>query len=229
MAALNDRERELLETMVTLSEGDQPFEIPAGRDTVDDPRWPDEVRRPTRDEVRSLVGQQYVEIDRTAARAWRFWPAEAARREFAGEVARRRAEALRNPDTRLGVILDAIVAAFEKDPASPLLILRKEEIDIVRHPHWGIEPDVVRMHDLRQLENLELIGWDGTTEFFPTPRGRMASKNPAAFLAQRADEVEDEAERSRLRRMAEKFRAGDVAVSTVGGVTGAAIRALLGL
>jgi len=107
-------------------------------------------------------------------------------------------------------------------------MVRADQVDIVRHPHWGIEPDVVRMHDLRQLEDLELIGWDGTTEFFPTPRGRMASKNPAVFLAQRAEEVEDEAERSRLRRMAEKFRAGDVVVGTVGGLTGAVIRALLG-
>lgn len=127
------------------------------------------------------------------------------------------------------MILDAIVTAFEKDPASPLLIVRTDQVDIVRHPHWGIEPDVVPMHDLRQLEDLNLIGWDGVTEFFPTPTGRMASKNPAALLVQRADEVADEEERSRLRRVAERFRAGDVAVSTVGGVTGAAIRALLGL
>jgi hypothetical protein len=57
----------------------------------------------------------------------------------------------------------------------------------------------------------------------------MASKNQAAYLAQRADEVEDEQERSRLRRLAEKFRAGDVAVSVTGGLMGAAIRAALGL
>lgn len=99
----------------------------------------------------------------------------------------------------------------------------------MRHPGWPIEPDAVRTHDLRQLENLGLIGWDGTTAFFPTPRGRMASENAAAFLAQRADEVEDEEDRSRLQRMAAKFRAGDVAVSALGGLTGAAIRAVLGL
>lgn len=85
------------------------------------------------------------------------------------------------------------------------------------------------MHDLRQLEDLGLIGWDGETRFFPSPRGRMASRNPAAFLAQRADEIEDEAERSRLRGLAQKFRAGDVAVGALGGVTAAAIRAALGL
>src|SRR5215204_3299148 len=60
-------------------------------------------------------------------------------------------------------------------------------------------------------------------------RRYAGAKNPAAFLAQRADEVEDEEERSRLRRIAEKFRAGDYAGSPVGGLTGAAIRAGLGL
>jgi hypothetical protein len=141
----------------------------------------------------------------------------------------RRAEALKDPDARLGVILDAIVEAFENDPATPLLLLRTDQVDIVRHPQWPIEPDVVRRHDLRQLEELQLISWDSATEFFPTPQGRMASRNQAAFLSQRADEIEDEAERSRLRQVAEKFRAGDVAVGAASGLTGAAIRALLGL
>jgi hypothetical protein len=49
----------------------------------------------------------------------------------------------------------------------------------------------------------------------------MASTSQAAYLAQRADEVEDEQERSRLREMAAKFRAGDVAVSVAGRLTGA--------
>jgi hypothetical protein len=57
----------------------------------------------------------------------------------------------------------------------------------------------------------------------------MASKNPAAFLAQRTEEIEDAEEQSRLRRTAERFRAGDIAVSVAAGLTGAAIRAALGL
>jgi hypothetical protein len=229
MVELSEREGEILETMVSLSERGDPFEIAPGEDILNDARWPGEVRKPTRDEVRSLVGREYLEVDRTVPRVWRFWPAERARQQFAGDAARRRAETLKDPDARLGVILDAIVEAFEQDPASPLLMLRTDQVDIVRHPHWAIEPDVVRMHDLRQLEGLKLIGWDGATAFFPTPQGRLASKNPAAFLAQRADEVHDDEEQSRLRRMADKFRTGDVAVSAAGNLTGAAIRAVLGL
>jgi hypothetical protein len=228
MTGLSERERELLQTMVIVSAPADLFEIPLGADTLEDPRWPKEVREPSREEVRSLVARDYLESDKTAAPAWRFWPAEAARSEFADEVARRRAEALKDPDARLGVILDAIVAAFEADPATPLLILRTDQVDIVRHPHWPIEPDVVGMHDLRQLTDLDLLGWDGN-EFFPTLKGRMAAKDPAAFLSRRAEEVEDAEEQSRLRRMAERFRAGDVAVSVAGGLTGAAIRTALGL
>lgn len=229
MTSLSDREREILEAMLGLSEATQPLEIHAGDDTLADPRWPPNVPKPTREEVRSLVLRNHLEVDKSAAPAWRFWPAEAARDQLGAESTRQRAAALKDPDARLGLILDSIVKAFDSDPATPLLILRTDQVDIIRHPHWPIEPDVVRMHDLRQLEDLQLIGWDGSTDFFPSPRGRMASRNPAAFLAQRADETDDEAERSRLQRVAEKLRAGDIAVSATGGLTGAAIRALLGL
>jgi hypothetical protein len=95
------------------------------------------------------------------APTWRFWPADAARVEFGEDAARTRAKALKDPDARLGVILDAIVDAFEQDPATPLLIVRTAGGDIIKHSHWAIEPDVVQMHDLRQLEDLSLIGWDG--------------------------------------------------------------------
>lgn len=132
-------------------------------------------------------------------------------------------------DSRLGVILDAIVEAFKKDPSTPLLILRTNQVDVIRHPGWPIEPDVVRMHDLRQLHDLDLIGWDGENQFYPSSRGRMASGDPATFLTQTAENIEDEDEKNRLRQLAEKVRTGDLAVATVGGVTGAVIRAILGL
>jgi hypothetical protein len=131
---LSEREREILEAMVGTLKAGEPFEIPAGHDTLSDPRWPTEVQKPSRDEVRSLVGRDLLEIDRSVAPAWRFWPAEAAREEFAGDSARNRAEDLKDPDARLGVILDAIVQAFEADPATPLLLLRTDQVDIVRHP-----------------------------------------------------------------------------------------------
>lgn len=138
------------------------------------------------------------------------------------------AEALSDPDQRLAVILEAVVGAFDSDPSEPLLLFRTASVDIVRHPGWAIPHDVVRHHDLSQLQELGLVGWESKTEFYPTPAGRKAVRNPAALLSERAEQTEDEAERSRLRGWTERIRAGDVAVSATGGLTVAAIRALLG-
>ena len=140
-----------------------------------------------------------------------------------------RTAALKDPDERLGVILDAIVEAFEGDPAEPLLILGTGSGSVVRHPCWGIEPDVVRKHDLSQLDLLGFIAWESDTAFFPTPNGRMASASPALFLTKTAEGVADEEESSRLRSTAEKLRAGDIAVGAAGSFTGSVIRALLGI
>lgn len=230
MVNLSDRERELLEVMVSAGVESEQFVIQPGEDYPDDSTWPTtNIAKPTKAEIRSMIGRGLLTIDKTVARAWVFWPSPEARQEFADEDASRRTEALSDPDARLGLILDAIVEAFEADPSSPLMIFQTDQADIVRHPRWSIEADVVRMHDLRQLEALELIGWNGETEFFPTLSGRMAAKDPAAFLSRRAEEVSDSEESSRLQRMAEKLRAGDLAVSVAGGVTGAAIRTALGL
>lgn len=231
MADLTEREKEILGTLVRLSEtlDRSTFDIPPGTDRFDSSDWPEGSFGPTRQEVRDLVARDFLQVDKSAGPTWRFWPSEKARAIFARTSEQALAQALKNPDQRLGVILDAVVDAFEGDPGTPLLLIRTDQVDIVRHPHWGIAPDVVRLHDLRQLEELGLIGWEDSTQFYPTPWGRMAVRNPATFLSQRADQTEDEEERSRLRRWAEEFRAGDVAVGAAGGLTGAVIRALLGL
>jgi hypothetical protein len=231
MAELTERETEILKALVRLSEtpDHSTFSISPGADRLELPDWPEGSAAPTRDEVRGLVARDLLEIDKSKARTWCFWPSEEARAIFACPSEQALAQALKHPDQRLGVILDAIVNAFEADPSTPLLLLRTNQVDIVRHPHWGIAPDVVRLHDLRQLEELRLIGWEDATQFYPTPWGRTAARNPAAFLSQRADETEDDQERSRLRSWAEKFRAGDVAVGAAGSLTGTAIRVALGL
>lgn len=224
-----DREREIMETLARITEAPDVFAIGPGEGVLSDPRWPDAIARPTSDEVRQLVHREFLEVDRSAAPTWRFFMSPSARIQFADDLVRRRAEALKDPDQRLGVILDAIVDAFEKDPSEPFLLIRTSGPDLIRHPQWAIEPDVARLHDLRQLEDLRLIGWQSATQFYPTPAGRSASRNPAVFLSQRADETRDEAEQSRLRRAAEKLRVGDVAVGAAGGLSSAAIRILLGL
>lgn len=205
------------------------FDLQPGEDKINDPLWPEQVKSPSKEEVRQLVHQDLLQVDQTAAPVWRVWPSKKARDIFQDQTAEDRSDALADPDRRLAVILDATVSAFSKDPSTPLLLVRADQADIVRHPHWGMEADVVRKHDLLQLEELGLIGWDGETMFFPTARGRQAATDPAAFLAQTAESIEDEEERSRLRRLAEQIRAGDVAVGTATSLTSFAIRAVLGL
>lgn len=230
MSDLSSRDRKLLKALVEGWEaGDrQPFDIAPGEDTIVEVNWPPHVARPRQDEVRSLVARGYLEIDKSVAPTWRFWPSATAREAFAAADSEKRAAALKDPDERLGVILDAIVEAFEKEPETALLMLGYDQGAIIRHPHWPIEPDVIRPHDLDQLTHLGLLGWTGTTEFWPTPRGRMALRNPDALLTELAEESTDEEKRSRLRKWAEKIRAGDVAVGTASSLTGTVIRILLG-
>jgi hypothetical protein len=228
---LSERDTEILETLVGLSggEADWYFEIPVGADRIPSPPWPGSVQSPHREEIRSLVNRDLLEIDKSVAPTWRFWPSAKAREHFPDAAEKALKDALANPEERLAVILKAIVDAFEADPSEPLLFIRTSSVDIVRHGGWAIPPDVVRHHDLSQLQELGLVGWEGETEFYPTPAGRTAVKNPAALLSERAEQIQDEAERSRLRAWAEKIRAGEIAVSATSGVAVAAIRALLGL
>ena len=103
----------------------------------------------------------------------------------------------------------------------------------MRHAHWPLQPEVVKAHDLQQLEDLGLIATAAgrrSATFWPTVHGRAAVKDAPGYLERLARETDDDAEKSRLRQWAERLRAGDVAVGTVAGsASGALIRALMGL
>jgi hypothetical protein len=196
------------------------------------PDWPGSVPPPTREEVRALVHAGGLEADGSVAPMWRVFPSAQGRRDFGGAGERDLSAALADPDRRLGVILEATVAAFEADPSEPLHFAPMEQIDLVQHAHWPLSPDVVKAHDLQQLIELGLVsstprGRDSA--FWPTSDGRAAVHDPAAFLERRADAIADDSEASRLRRWAVRLRASDVAVGAAGGLTGGLIRALIGL
>jgi hypothetical protein len=180
--------------------------------------------------VRALLHQGLLEHNASIAPAWRVFPSAKAR-ELAGVATE---EALCDPDRRLGLLLDATVTAFEADPREPLQFHPLEQVGLVRHSHWPLQPEVVRAHDLHQLEDLGLIATTAAGErslsFWPTIQGRAAVKDAPGYLERVARETEDEGENTRLRRWAEHLRAGDVAVGTVAGsASGALIRALMGL
>jgi len=203
-----------------------PFDL--GHDAFAHPSWPAGVTVPDRDEVRDLVHRGLLEVDDSVTPMWRVFPS-AVGREVAGGASE---EALGDPDRRLGLILEATVTAFEADPREPLQFHPKEEVHLVRHQYWPLQPEVVRAHDLQQLEDLGLIATAGehrSVTFWPTFHGRAAVKDAPGYLERLARETDDEGEKSRLRRWAQRLRAGDIAVGTVAGASGAVIRALMGL
>lgn len=235
VVALSERQRTVLQAFVFAWESSSPgpahLPFDFGSLPLEHPNWPGDVAVPSREEVRPLVHLGWLESDKRAAPAWRVFPSPAAREAF-GESGDGEARALADPDRRLGLILEATVAAFEADPTEAIHFAAMEQIDLVSHTHWPLEPDVVRQHDLDQLVDLGLIsvrerGRD--LAFYPTLSARAATKDVPGYLDRLASEARDENERSRLSRWAKRVRAGDVAVGTVAGTSGALIRALMGM
>jgi hypothetical protein len=225
---LSPRQRQLLNAFVMAWEASShtPFDLDDGT-PFEHPNWPPGVATPGREEIRPLVHLGFLHADYSVAPAWRVFPSPEAR-HLAGVATD---EALADPDGRLGLILEATVAAFEADPSQPLQFSAMFQADLVEHPHWPLQPDVVRAHDLQQLEDLRLIATAGTREtmtFWPTIHGRAAAKDAIGYLERLARETDDEGEKSRLRRWAAHLRAGDVAVGTTASTSGVLIRALLG-
>jgi hypothetical protein len=70
-----------------------------------------------------------------------------------------------------------------------------QHTDLVRHRHWPLQPEVVRGHDLQQLEELGLIATAAgrrSMTFWPTIHGRAAVKDAPGYLERLAREVDDE-------------------------------------
>jgi hypothetical protein len=233
---LDDRQRELIEAFVSAWEmtsqvpAHTPFDFDAS-DRFANPNWPPAIRTPSREEVRALVHLGLLEVDHRAAPVWRVFPSADARAMF-DQAASSEAEALADPERRLELILEATVRAFNADPSEPLHFTPMDQIDIVAHPHWPLQPDSVHEHDLRQLEDLELISTSPRGDdlaFWPTSTARAALPDVASFIDRLADEAPNESEQSRLRRWVVRIHAGDFAVGTAAGTaSGALIHALMG-
>lgn len=233
---LTNRQRELVQAFVVAWEASapapprQPFVLGSG--PMEHPNWPSDVAVPEREEVRTLVHLDLLTADRSRLPDWVVFPSPRARELFAHDHDDLTG-ALSDVDRRLGIILEATVAAHEADPSEPLHFASMDQLDYIHHAHWPIERDVVRRHDLAQLEDLGLVATApaGTSDlkFWPTPLGRQAVRNPASLLEERASTAVEPTERSRLQQWSERFRAGEFAVSTAAGTaSGMLIRALLG-
>jgi hypothetical protein len=232
---LTGREHALLTAFVAAWEASspgpahEPFVLDSVRPFAH-PNWPGGVAAPRREEVRRLGHLGWLARDERAPRGtWCHYPTAAARDAFGGGDAD--ADGLADPDRRLGVILEAIVAAFRSDVFEPLHLAVMDHADYVQHPHWRLQPNAVREHDIAQLEDVGLVATrsrGADLAFWPTPLAGQALSDVLRFLEQLADSADDEPERSRIRalvaRMTESF-----AVSAVAGTaSGAVIRALMG-
>lgn len=232
--SLTARQRELMQGFLSAADSSgQPF-FDFGHGPFQHPGWPPEVKPPTREEVRALLAAGMLDnVRRVQQGAWRVLPSAEARRLFGGADAEATDAALRDPHRRLGLILEATVAAFEAAPDEPLHFAPSDQVDIVQHPHWRQLPsNVVHEHDLRQLEDLGLVATTSRGQdlaFWPTPAGRAAIHDPPAYLDRIAEQTRNEREQSRLREWARRLRASDVTVGTVANVSGGLIRALVGL
>jgi len=230
-SALDDRQTELAQAFVDAWErsGHVPFDFPPDR-PLSHPAWPTSVQPPTHDAVRGLLSLRMLEFDKSASPTWRVYPSPAARVRFGDDRETQVAAALKDPEQRLGLILEAIVEAFYSDPAEPLRLWPRAGADLVRHPGWPLQPDVVRAHDLRQLEELGLVSVSSQShgyDFWPTADGRAAVHDPAGLLERRSDATSSEPEASRLREWAQRLRAGEFAVGVAASGAWAAIAALL--
>jgi hypothetical protein len=233
---LDDRQRELIEAFVSAWEmiSQVPAHTPFDFDVSDSfahPNWPPAVRSPSREEVRALVHLGLLEVDHRAAPVWRVFPSADARAMF-DQSASSEAEALADAEHRLELILEATVKAFNADPSERLLFTPMDQVDIVAHPHWPLQPDSVHEHDLQQLEDLELISTSPRGDdlaFWPTSTAQAALPDVASFIDRLADEAPNEPEQSRLRQWVVRIHAGDFAVGTAAGTaSGALIHALMG-
>lgn len=227
---MSPREHELVQAFVEAWEASSHTPFDFGEGPLEHPSWPAGIAVPGREEVRNLVHRRLLETDDSLAPAWRVFPSPEGRK-LAGAATE---DALSDPDRRLGLILEATVTAFEADPSEPLVFHPARQVDLVQHEHWPLQPDVVRAHDLQQLRDLGLISTAAagrrSLTFWPTIQGRAGVKDAAGYLDRLAREADDESEKSRLRRWAERLRAGDLAVGTVAGsASGMLIRALMGL
>ena len=235
---MSPRQEELIRAFVTAWQGEgsgaprQPFVF--AHDQVELPNWPPEVAVPAKEELRPLVQLGLLEPDRRYGPEWVVFPTPLARERFGTAADSDVVDALSDADRRLGVILNATVAAHEGDPSEPLHFASMDHGAYIDHPHWPIERDVVRRHDLAQLEDLGLlatmpVGEHQDVNFWPTPAGRLGVKNPSALLEQKAEQAISEDERSRLSRWAQRLRAGDFTVAAAAETASSVlIRALMG-
>lgn len=238
---LTPRGRELLQAFVTAWRASEPGPPRRPFNVTEQPfahpNWPTDVAPPRQndDEARQLIHRDLLQSDRAAAPAWVVFPTDAALKLF-GAGDKDEQTRLADPDKRLAIILQAATAAHQGDPSQPIHFSDQDQSTFITHPHWPLQPNAVRYHDLSLLEGLGLIGIDRVGEagsrscdFWPTPDGRRVAADPLGYLDAKIHADPDSPDTTRLSRLAERLRASDIAVGAGGDLVAGVLRGLAGL
>ena len=207
----------------------QPLVLAPDHDRLRHNHWPADIDPPDRGECRAMLVRGIAVQDKSRAPSWVLRPTDETIAQCGDDGQRARLAALNDPDQRLGVILDAIVASHRAAPGEPICLFRMSGADVIKHPGWSADPWMVREHDVFQLQELGLVGTsllERGLKLWPTIRGREIIEQPAEFLERRSRELTVPAERSHLVELARKFRVSDLAVGTVVNLFGQAIAIL---
>lgn len=140
------------------------------------------------------------------------------------------ADGLRDPDRRLGLILEAVVDAYAADPSEPVMLFEFDQGSVIHSDAWQLPSDVTRQHDFVLLEDIGLVRILRTPDsigIVPTGRGRDVVANFGQALDELIEESEDHATKTRLTRAKERITTlGSSAVS--GTISGLVVKALMG-
>lgn len=234
--SLTERQREILQATVTAWESNdpepsyRPLRSAAGGGPGLHGNWPADVRDATDDELRPLAHTGWLFADRARAPDWVLSPTEQTLVAFQASGADVIADGLRDPDRRLGLILEAVVDAYAADPSEPVMLFEFDQGSVIHSDAWQLPPDVTRQHDFVLLEDIGLVRILRTADsigIVPTGRGRDVVANFGQALDELIEESEDHATKTRLTRAKERITTlGSSAVS--GTISGLVVKALMG-
>ncbi len=237
LESLTDREREILQATVTAWVSNDPEaanrplrSVASGTPSLHG-NWPADVRDPHRDELRPLIHAGWLVADRSQQPDWVLSPTQETLVAFEVSGAEAIAEGLKDPDRRLGLILEAVVDAYAADPSRGISMFEYDHADLVMQGAWQLPPDAARRHDFVLLQDAGLVKVIPTGEtaidVVPTSTGRAVVDNALEALEELIEDAEEDPKtQRRLLRARDKVVAATKATAP-GLVSGIIVKVLV--
>lgn len=140
------------------------------------------------------------------------------------------AKGLKDPDRRLGLILEAVVDAYAADPSQAVTLLDFDQGEIVLSDAWPLPLDAARRIDFVLLEDASLVkiiptAGSSNIDIVPTGLGRDVVTGALGALDELVEDAEDEKDKRRLTRVREKV-VGAGKATAPGVISGLIVKAL---